>query len=261
MLLVPSFAALGRRVWRREWGGASVEDALWLFGLLWFILLSFAAKTHMRYFLPLNALVMVLASCQAGRWLKASGWRKGLAAGAVALAVMLFIVESVGLLRAFHHDSRRDLAEFFRIHVPHGAVVVQDKRVGLPYDKELQKAMPELVIPQKLIHREFAAQAGTLSELRQHGVTHVAVARGQYSRFFKESLRPSAAVRPQHERFRAFYEELFRIGEPIWKSQKGRLPYLQPEITVYRLPSEQEASAAPTPCPQEGAEPLVESSP
>ncbi|MEX1118566.1 MAG: hypothetical protein WEB60_07200 [Terrimicrobiaceae bacterium] len=65
---------------------------------------------------------------------------------------------------------------------------------------------------------------------------YVAVAQGDYGRFFLKTHRPQEEEAETFERRKKFYEELFSVGTLLWESPSGQLQYLQPSIKLYRLP-------------------------
>jgi hypothetical protein len=68
-------------------------------------------------------------------------------------------------------------------------------------------------------------------------VTHVAISRSDYERFFLPGLRPRAGEDEVFARRRAFYEELRNVGEEVFRKERGTVLYLHPGIEVYRLPA------------------------
>lgn len=207
-----------REISRSEW-------LLAAFPLAYAVLLSFFPKTHHRYFLPATGLLLALAAVGAARLP-----RLGLGRWAPMVALLVALAVQAPRFHAyfsgFANDTRSVLARWLRDHVPPGTVIVQDKRVGLQ----------ALGVPYELKGKLFAADVGTIEELRARGIRYVAVSPGDYGRFFLDNHKATAAGSADFQRRRAFYEALFAQGEPVFRLEAGTLQYLQPSITLYRLP-------------------------
>lgn len=223
-----SLVVRGRRVSRAEWMIA-------LFPLVYGVLLSFFPKTHHRYFLPATGVLLTLAALGLatlprfvwdGRPL--FGRLPARLVVAVALAVTLLV--QTPRFRAyysgFHNDARAALATWLRANVPPGSVIVQDKRVNLAV----------LNVPYELRGKLFAADVGTIDELRAAGIRYVAVSEGDYGRFFLDSHQATAAGSADFTRRREFYRRLFAEGDKVFELPAGTLQYLQPSVRLYRLP-------------------------
>lgn len=217
----------------RHWGLA-------IFPLLYTVVLSFSPKTHHRYFLPMTALFLLQAGL--APFLLRSKTLRRAALLVAALAIALGAWKTAQYDLAFGKDTRSRLAEFIRNTLPPDAVIVQDKRVGLPVAGEPRFEGYPTVIPQRVQGRLFAADEGSPASLRQRGIFYVAVAEGDYGRFFLKTHQARPEEAAEYERRRAFYEEVFTRGELLWEAPAGLLQYLQPAIRLYRLP----------PPPQEG---------
>lgn len=222
-----SLVARGRAVSRGEWLIAA-------FPLAYALLLSFFPKTHHRYFLPATGVLLALAGVGVAmlprfRW---DGRRVlGPLPVGVAVALALAVALAVQAPRfrnyyaGFHNDARSALAEWLRLNVPAGTVVVLDKRVGLR----------ALGVPYDLRGKLFAADVGTIDELRAQGIRYVAVSEGDYGRFFLDNHKATAGGAEDFARRRAFYERLFREADRVFELPAGTLQYLQPSIRLYRL--------------------------
>jgi hypothetical protein len=199
------------------------------------LLLSFFPKTHHRYFLPAFGILLVMTAVGAvmlSRFL----WKgrpifghAGKTWPALAVLVVMLAVQAPTFLayyNGFRLDGRSAMADYLRIHVPAGAVIVQDKRVDLD----------ALRLPYDFRGKLFAADVGTLDELRAQGIEYIGVAEGDYGRFFEKKLRPTDEGAADYARRRAFYEQLFASGEKIFECPPGQLQYLQPHLMLYRLP-------------------------
>ena len=231
LLLAVFYAALFLR--RRQ-----VRTAEWmvaLFPVAFGLLLSFFPKTHHRYFLPATAVILVLVALGAVM-LARFVWKNrplfgapgvqwpALAVLAAALAVQM--PTFLDYYRDFSLDGRTAMADYVLQHVPRGAVIAQDKRVDLD----------ALHLPYDFRGKLFAAEVGTLDELRAQKIEYVAVAEGDYGRYFEKKLRPTDDGADVYAQRRAFYEGLFAHGEKLFECPAGTLQYLQPHILLYRLP-------------------------
>ncbi len=231
VVLIISYAALllrGRRLTAGEWMAAFFPVG---FGLL----LSFFPKTHHRYFLPAFGVLLVMAAVGAvtiSRFLWKGRPLFGRAGKAwpavVALVAMLAVQAPVFLAyyNGFRLDGRTAMARYLRANVPPGTTVVQDKRVDLD----------ALRLPYDFRGKLFAADVGTVDDLRAQRIAYVAVAEGDYGRFFEKKLRPTDEGAADYARRRAFYEQLFSQGEKLFECPPGQLQYLQPHLMLYRLP-------------------------
>lgn len=234
LLLAACYASL---VLRRREVRAS-EWMLALYPIAFALLLSFFPKTHHRYFLPATGLLLVLAAVGAAAILRIAWngrlvFRPGaaaLAAGAVilgaAMAVQLPIY--VKYYRGFSRDGRSEMADYLRTHVPAGTIIVQDRRVDLD----------ALKLPYDFRGRFFAAELGPLARLRAQGIRYVAVAEGDYGRYLGVSMKPSKEAARTFRAYRKFYQRLFARGKKVFECPAGTIQYLQPHITLYRLPAQ-----------------------
>jgi hypothetical protein len=91
-------------------------------------------------------------------------------------------------------------------------------------------------IPQKVIASKFAADIGTINELRRLGVTHVAISESDYGRFFLDGLKIKPSEATEFERRKAFYTELLRDGLLVFIRERETVLYLHPGIRIYQMP-------------------------
>ncbi len=204
------------------------------FPVVYTLILSFSPKTHHRYFLPVTCLVLLLAAL--APFLSRARWAIPLGAVLFLGALGLSISRALVYDRGFQNDARLRLVEYVNRELPRDAVIVQDKRVGLPSQGDPRFEGSGMEISQRVDDQFFAADAGTLSELQAAGIRYVAVSEGDYGRFFLKTHKPRAEEAGEYERRKKFYEELFSIGTLIWESPSGQMQYLQPSIKLYRLP-------------------------
>lgn len=224
--------------WRERRAVALPEWQVIAFPFVFALALSFSPKSNDRYFLPATAVFTLLAALGVvdvarllARWVPL---RWALAAVAVALVA--------GQLRswlryevAFRSDDNAALLEWVR-QLPPGAVISKDSRVRLPDPRRPEDVRRFAPLPQRIMGGRFAADHGTVAEQRARGVTHVAISRSDYERFFLPGLRPRAGEEEDFVRRRAFYEELRKVGEVVFQRARGTVLYLHPGLEVYRLP-------------------------
>jgi hypothetical protein len=231
---------------RRRWSLFSLpERALVIFPIAYTLLLSFSPKENDRYFLPAAAIFTVLGAAGVGELARKPYWKSRrnvvAAVGTLVLAagqLPSWTRDRAGLLRydaAFQRDDLQELIEWMRSEVPASAIVAKDKKVNLPDPKRKKHASRVGVVPQTILSgKKYAADLGTIDELRARGVTHVIVSSGVYGKFVEEG----ASSKPRSLEFRkrqAFYERLLR-EEPLFERERGTVIYLHPGLRVYRLP-------------------------
>ncbi|MGH8047064.1 MAG: ArnT family glycosyltransferase [Chthoniobacterales bacterium] len=231
LLLIACYVSLALR--RKQ--ASAAEWMIALFPIGFGLLLSFFPKTNHRYFLPATAILLTLAAigaCTLSRF----SWKDrqifGRAGNPWPALVALFLCLAAQMptfldyYSGFHLDGRTAMADYLRQHVPAGTIIAQDKRVDLD----------ALHLPYDFRGKLFAAEVGTIDELRAQHIEYVAVAEGDYGRYFQDKLRPTddgAALFA--ERYK-FYDRLFHEGEKLYECPAGTLQYLQPHIMLYRLP-------------------------
>jgi hypothetical protein len=225
-----------------------VEWLLVAFPFAFTLALSFSPKSNDRYFLPATAMFTLFAAIGAldlgqllTRWFSIRHlW--------IVPCTILVLGQVVSLappadwrtltpyLDAFQSDDNRDLLEFVHAHVPPTAVIVKDSRVLLPDPDNPRDASRFAPMPQKIIARRYAADLGTIDELRKKGVTHIAVSESDYGGFLLDSVHPRKGESADFTRRKAFYEELLRDGTPIFLRDRGTVLYLHPGLRLYPMP-------------------------
>ena len=235
--------------WRER---RSVSFAEWLliaFPFAYALALSFSPKSNDRYFLPATAVLTLLAALGAvdaarllARWMPL---RWALAGCTAALVVSQVVSPPSPLdwrtlsqyFAAFQRDDNAELIAWIKAELPPDAVIAKDSRIRLP-DPESEKDRRRFApMSQKILAKRYAADLGTVGEMRALGVTHLAVSKTDYGRFLLPGLTPQKSERGDFERRKAFYEKLLREGEPIFVRDRGTVLYLHPGIRIYRLPS------------------------
>ncbi len=219
----------------RRWRTARpAEWMLAIFPLFFAVVLSFSPKTHHRYFLPATGLLLAMAGAaitllprlRLARWPAPSPTTARLImAAALVITIGIQAPHYWRYFDGFSNDGREKIARYIRANVPPTAVIISDKRVNLR----------ELGLPNPIEGKLFAADVGTLAELRARGISHVAVAEGDYGRFFRDKLKPTEKGAENFAQRKAFYAELFDTGTLLLDSPPGQLQYLQPHLQLWAL--------------------------
>lgn len=203
--------------------------------------LSFSPKSNDRYFLPATGTFTLLAALgvsDAAKFLSYwMPWRWALAVVA-ALLIAAQIPSWAAYENAFLRDDNAELIEWVRTQLPPDAVIAKDSRVQLPDPDSPKDAMRFPRIPQRIISERYVADVGTIDQMREKGVTHIAVSQSDYGKYFLKSLRPQAEEAQSFARRKDFYTNLLRDGEPLFERERDDVPvlYLHPGIRVYRIP-------------------------
>ena len=125
---------------------------------------------------------------------------------------------------------------WIKAELPPTAVIAKDSRIKLPDPDSARDRQRYAPMPQKILAERYVADLGTMEELRARGVTHLAVSPTDYGRFLLPGLIPREGERAGFEHRKAFYEELLRSEEPIFRRERGVVLYLHPGIRLYRVP-------------------------
>ena len=220
-----------------RWGGwHAVTLTRWhvvAFPFVYALALSFSPKSNDRYFLPATAIFTLFAALGVPDVARLTAW-KWAAPLAAAVLVLGQIPSWLRYERAFQRDDSRELQAWCRDSLPADAVIAKDSRIWLP-DPKKPSGVPADVILQKVVPAKFVADLGTLDELREKGITHVAVSASDYGRFFLKSLQPKKGQEAEFAQRKAFYESLFREGKLIFERERGTVIYLHPGIRVYGI--------------------------
>jgi hypothetical protein len=218
----------------------AAEWTLAAFPLVFITILSFSPKAGGRYLLPVTTLLCVLAGLgvvEIARLLPQGAprlWANVIIAGGTAC--LLFA--QWPLLRTtmddFRHDDRVELAAWVRANVPPDAIIVEDHRVNLAASSSGDESgKPQ--IPQQVFDNDYAADLGTLDEMKDWGTVYVAVSKRAYERYFSKNLKPRDSEKADYERRKEFYVRLFAEGELVWERESRGIVYLQPGLRLYRL--------------------------
>ena len=246
------------------------EWATVLLPLGYLAVISCSPKTAPRYLLPVSALLPLLAALGAAEitrllfsprnyWLRGAGvigtgvlgaadagqvlvpcgWWRRVFCGLFFTALVAWIMAAeLPALRTsyvgFQHDDPTAVAEWIKAHLPPGAIIAEDHRVNLSQTKGEGFTTPARV-PQKVLDASFAADLGTLDELRAKGVTHIAICRQSYGRYFRDETKPREGAKGGFDKRREFYARVLEEGELLQKWEPGTISYLQPGIRLYRI--------------------------
>lgn len=231
--------------WRERLRVTPAEWSIIAFPFIYGLALSFSPKSNDRYFLPATALFTLFAvlGIEDAANLLARRFPRPVVIASLTFALLLLQLTGwskgrPGLWRyeqAFQHDDVEELVAWIQAKLPPEAVVVRDNRVGLPDSENKKHPTRGALLQQKVWGGRFAADFGSLAELRAEGVTHVIVSESDYGRFFLEGLRPQEGEIENFHRRKSFYEELFRDGNLLWERPRGTVIYLHPGIRVFRI--------------------------
>jgi hypothetical protein len=234
-LLMGSFAAgfIRQRAGLPGW-------MLLFFPYVYMAVLSFLPKTSDRYLLPTYVLVAFqagmgiefLCSWTASLFPKMRSARIPVAAGLLVAALLPQVRSLRNLDRAFQGDARIELAHWIQKHLPPDAVIAQGKNVRLSDPGTLSYDGPQL--RQRIISKFLLSDFGELDELRNSGITHVAISKSEYGAYLSErQVQPALA--DDYRRRKEFYERLRSEGILLWK-KKGGPTYLNPHLELFQLP-------------------------
>jgi hypothetical protein len=231
--------------WRQRRDLGLAEILLIAFPFAFAVALSFSAKSNDRYFLPATAMLVVLAALGTldfGQLFTRGQQRRWATFGAMAVLVLAQLPSWLRYEEAFQHDDNAALIEWMKKELPADAVIARDNRIQLPDSKRKKHASRVGVVPQKIISRNaagepvrFAADIGSIEDLKTFGVTHVAISESDYGRFFLKGLKPQESGKKDFQRRKAFYEQLMREEKLVFDRDRGTVIYLHPGIQVYRL--------------------------
>jgi len=219
------------QMWRTRRDRTLPEFLLAGFPFAFGLMLSLTPKTAERYFLPAGVTICYLAglgiadfSTRVAAFWKWEGWKKCLlTVVCVAATCAASAPEILGTLRGFSSDSRRELARWLEENAAPDAVVVQDRRVQLVGSSSKENSDRAFTLTQTVLSKKDAADFGSIQELRERGVSYVAIDAGEKSK-------------GSDKRQVVFYQDLKSTGELVWKGGWGPVIVLNPRLELYRLP-------------------------
>lgn len=233
--LLPAALTAGWFLWRARRERRAVEMLSVLFALGFLGLLLGTPRIKERYLLPVVEIAGLLAAVGIARAGAALGARWGPPAMAAAAlgAAAVQAPDLAACWRAFHSDPRADLVAFLRANVPPSAIVAPDWRTALTRGRAASPG-GRYDFPQPALESSrYLADLGTLEDFQRWGVRYFVVTGEDYGNILNApSLPRTAALKARCE---AFYGGLFARGTLRWQVPRGRIPYLQPDLSVYEL--------------------------
>ncbi len=206
-------------------------------------MISCSPKIAGRYLLPVSTLLPLLATLGAAEIAGLIYWPNSLWCRVTSVLVLtllaaVIVLTELPLLRAsfagFQHDDPTAVTEWIKANLPADAIIAEDHQVNLSPDKA-DGLSTAARVPQKVLDANFALDLGTVDELLAKGVTHIAVCRQSYGRYFSDETGAQGSGKPGYDKRRDFYERVFRDGTLLKEWPRGTISYLQPGIKLYRL--------------------------
>ena len=148
--------------------------------------------------------------------------------GFLAIALLVFVLPgqftiTMAKLSEIPMDSRVLLREWVAENLPVNAKIAQDLETALPDPDAKHHENDELSIAQTVHSAKYAADLGTIDQLRKQGFTHVAMS-DRYTRLFDDNRMPHQNIIEEHNKRKQFYTQLFNEGELIWDSRLSEAP-------------------------------------
>jgi hypothetical protein len=231
-----------------NWRERTLPEFLILFFPLAFaLMISLTPKTAERYFLPVSALVCLMAGIGLADFCRnfplltrRSRWQQN-AVFAILLAVSCGIFGGVvaDRLEGFGHDTRRRLADYITANLPLDAVIVQDRRAQLVEVSGKEKEARAFSVPQRVLSNQYAADFGSVSELRAKQIYYVVLMVGQK---YKDHGGARVKNRGEYDRF---VKEVMDVGELLWEERSRPPRVVNPHLALYRLPPLEEGGNRP----------------
>jgi len=225
---------------------SAVEWLTLLFPVVFVAMLSCSPKIADRYLLPVNVTFTFLGALGAAELARVvdsprSKIRHALwllvLAGGTAWLVSSEIPTFQEAYAEYAADDHAMVAAWVRENLPADALLAEDHRVNLSASKADGKSS-DARVPQVVLDADFAADLGSIGELREKGVTHVVVCRDSYDRFFDKAMKPGKVEKADYDRRKAFYTQLFAQGKLLKEWEPGKIVYLHPGMKLFELPPE-----------------------
>jgi hypothetical protein len=195
---------------------ATCVIAAW--SLAYLAMLQLSPVKIVRYELPVVAIMAMLAACGFALLLaREHPWVVRGAAGVGIALVLVFNLWGVAATRAaIDFDSRAEMAQWIRTHLPTNAVLGEERIAGIAGRTSAGFASNE--VPLKVIAKGNAAEFGSLEEAASIGVSYILVSDLTFGRFFNDTFDvdrgdPESAI--IIERRRSFYRALFEKGKLV----------------------------------------------
>ncbi len=241
------------------------EWAMLLFPLAYLAVISCSSKIADRYLLPVSVLVPFLAILGVSETARTLDSEKLPTRRMIGYGILVVLAAWVAgsewpafrhAYEGYRHDDPKAVAEWVKANLPPDAIIVEDHRVNLsPTKCERRKNKGPSVaaateksgngglsfdpskdarVPQTVYSPNFASEVGTLEQLRNNGVTHVAICKSSYGRYFKNETKPRDSVKTGFDRQREFYAEVLET-DLVKAWPPGKISYLQPGIKLFRI--------------------------
>ncbi len=234
---------LGVRKFRRQ------DFALWLlvgFQLVHLAGLCFIAKYSDRYLLPLLIFVPFLAVTGIFAWyglLRGSPAPGSKEPGGMQFAGPLLMILLIATLawhlpelqqryEGFRTDSRIELQQFIRDNLPRDSRIAIDEMVHL---------YPFMIEDRPVERSYFVADIGAIPELRERGITHVAISYDVYWRYLKENQSAAEGRQELHDHRSGVYRTLTEQGDILFERPNTDPKPLHPGIRlvdIRRIPTD-----------------------
>ncbi len=237
VISVPVLIGIGVWICRRWRNRRNEPPFTWIllaFPFVFTFALGAIPATKERYLLPALTLFCVLGATGLAE-LRNLPWRRGKIA-AILLAsfgVAWHFYKLAPLCRQFAVDDRREMIAWIREQLPPDALIAEDGRTKL---REARLAGdPAFAFPQKVLSsKRYAADLGSLDELRERGVRYLALCEQDFHSAQRRTKTPDPAAIARER----FYRELFAKQKPLWERSANHLWYLHPGLRIYEMPSE-----------------------
>ena len=135
----------------------------------------------------------------------------------------------------FQVDDRHDLEVWMNANLPAGGIVAQDSPVGLPDPEHNKQKGMKREFSQTVLGSEFAADLGTLDELRAKGVRYVATTPKRSVRYTGGEMVPTATAKEEFERRKAFYTALPKQAKLLKQWLPAEIDTLHPGLELYDI--------------------------
>jgi hypothetical protein len=224
------------------------EIVLFMIPTVYFLLLLFSPPESDLHFLPVIGFTYafaVVGSALAGDLVtnlneQVRGW---LMPALIALCLASCFIEFVHGLRyfvAFNRDDRRDMLTWMDGNLESGSQVIADRATLL--SSLLAETNQKLHFELFRGEIQSVADSGpSLAEFITSGVNYAALSDADYERFFSRVASVAQANDPSFSAAKQFYSDVFSRGILIWRRNRGAVKYMQPGLSVYRLPTPEPA--------------------
>ena len=246
-----------------RWRKTSAPERLFLgFTIGLPVLMSFVPKLNIRYYLPVEVAVCFGAGLGAVWAATLLTSRLNTARTAVhaliclvltGTVIMTFLPELTAKYAGLQSgDTHELLKAYIREHLPPTAIIAEDNEVNLPTHDDWT-SVGETFLPQRVVHDEFAADLGSIPELRRLGVTHVATATLIVTEFRK--LKSQSELTAKFNQRKAFYQALGALPmyppmpgvHLLWAAEQGPVKYVEVGLRLYDISGVPSPAATGTP--------------